>query len=128
MLEILKCEVKKMLVLCYEKCSTCKSAIKWLGQHGLDYEVRDIKGENPNYEELKQWYKKSGFPIKRFFNTSGLSYRGLNLKDKLNTMNDEEKLQLLATDGMLVKRPLVVSENGILLGFKEEEWKQKFSG
>ena len=117
-----------MLVLCYEKCSTCKSAIKWLGQHGLDYEVRDIKGENPNYEELKQWYKKSGFPIKRFFNTSGLSYRGLNLKDKLNTMNDDEKLQLLATDGMLVKRPLVVSENGILLGFKEEEWKQKFSG
>jgi len=114
-----------MLVLCYEKCSTCKAAIKWLDQQGLAYEVRDIKRENPKYEELKQWYEKSGLPIKRFFNTSGLSYRGLNLKEKLGAMSDEEKLQLLATDGMLVKRPLVVSENAILLGFKEEEWQQK---
>jgi len=114
-----------MLVLCYKKCSTCKSAIKWLDQHDLDYEVRDIKGDNPKYEELKKWYEKSKLPIKRFFNTSGLSYKALNLKDKLNTMNDEEKLQLLAADGMLVKRPLVVTENNVLLGFKEEEWKQK---
>ena len=118
-------EVKKMLILCYKKCSTCKSAIKWLDQQGLDYEVRDIKGDNPKYEELKLWYEKSKLPIKRFFNTSGLSYKALNLKDKLNTMNDEEKLQLLAEDGMLVKRPLVVAKNNILLGFKEEEWKQK---
>ena len=117
-----------MLVLCYEKCSTCKSAIKWLNQHELIYEIRDIKGDNPNYEELKQWYEKSDLPIKKFFNTSGLSYRGLNLKDKLDTMNDDEKLQLLATDGMLVKRPLVVSERGILLGFKEAEWEQKLLG
>lgn len=117
-----------MLVLCYEKCSTCKAAMKWLDQHGLAYEVRDIKGDNPNYEELKQWYEKGDLPIKKFFNTSGLSYRGLNLKDKLDTMNDDEKLKLLATDGMLVKRPLVVSAHGILLGFKEEEWRQKLLG
>jgi len=113
-----------MLVLCYEKCSTCKAAIKWLDQHEIEYELRDIKGENPQYEELKRWYEKGNLPIKRFFNTSGLSYRGLNLKDKLGTMNDEEKLRLLATDGMLVKRPLVVSESGVLLGFKEDEWER----
>ena len=118
-------EVKKMFILCYEKCSTCKAAIKWLDAQKMNYEVRDIKGENPNYEELQQWYEKSGLPIKRFFNTSGLVYRGLNLKDKLASMSDEDKLKLLATDGMLVKRPLLVSENDILLGFKEEEWKQK---
>jgi len=114
-----------MFILCYEKCSTCKAAIKWLDAQKMNYEVRDIKGENPNYEELQQWHEKSGLPIKRFFNTSGLVYRGLNLKDKLASMSDEDKLKLLATDGMLVKRPLLVSENDILLGFKEEEWKQK---
>lgn len=115
-----------MLILCYEKCSTCKAALKWLNQNYLEYESRDIKEENPKYDELKQWYENSGLPIKRFFNTSGLAYKALNLKDKLDTMNDEEKLRLLATDGMLVKRPLVVTDNGVLLGFKEEEWKEKF--
>lgn len=114
-----------MLVLCYEKCSTCKSAIKWLEQHGVEYELRDIKRNNPQYEELKQWYEEGGLPIKRFFNTSGLVYRGLNLKDKLDAMNDEDKLRLLATDGMLVKRPLVVGEIGVLLGFKEDEWEKE---
>ena len=117
-----------MLVLCYEKCSTCKGAIKWLDQHGVKYEVRDIKGKNPTYEEIKQWYEKSKLPIKRFFNTSGLSYRALNLKDKMDSMGDEEKLKLLATDGMLVKRPLVITDDYILLGFNEEEWKQKILG
>jgi len=117
-----------MLVLCYEKCSTCKAAIKWLDQHGVKYEARDIKGENPTYEEIKQWYEKSKLPIKRFFNTSGLSYRALNLKDRMDSMGDEEKLQLLATDGMLVKRPLVITDDYILLGFKEEEWKEKILG
>jgi len=111
-----------MLVLCYEKCSTCKSALKWLDQSGLEYEVRDIKGEHPKYEELKHWYQKSGLNIKRFFNTSGLSYKSLNLKDKLDGMDEDEKLKLLATDGMLVKRPLVVTKDCVLLGFKEAEW------
>jgi len=114
-----------MLILCYAKCSTCKSALQWLDQNGVKYESRDIKGENPTYEELKLWYEKSGLPIKRFFNTSGLSYRALNLKDKLSTMDDDEKLKLLATDGMLVKRPLVVTADGVLLGFKEKEWQQE---
>ena len=114
-----------MLFLEYPPCSTCKKAKKWLDDHGVAYTARHIKEENPNYEELKQWYEASGLPLKKFFNTSGLQYRALELKDKLPTMSEEEQLQLLATDGMLVKRPFVVLENGkILTGFKEKEWEE----
>lgn len=111
-----------MIFVCYPKCSTCKNAQKWLDENKLEYTQRDIKTENPTYEELKEWYAKSGLPLKRFFNTSGLVYKSLNLKDKLADMTDEEKLQLLATDGMLVKRPLLVSEKTVLVGFKMSEW------
>ena len=112
-----------MLFLEYPPCSTCKKAKKWLDDHGVAYTARHIKEENPSYEELKQWYEASGLPLKKFFNTSGLQYRALELKDKLPTMSEEEQLQLLATDGMLVKRPFVVMEDGrVLTGFKENEW------
>lgn len=113
---------KIMLFVCYVKCSTCAKARKWLGDNQITYEERDIKGDNPTYAELKAWYKLSGLPLKRFFNTSGLVYRGLELKDKLPTMSEDEQLQLLATDGMLVKRPLVVDGDKVLVGFKEKEW------
>ena len=114
-----------MLFLEYPPCSTCKKAKKWLDDHGVSYTARHIKEENPSYEELKQWYEASGLPLKKFFNTSGLQYRALELKDKLPTMSEEEQLRLLATDGMLVKRPFVVLENGkILTGFKEKEWEE----
>lgn len=114
-----------MLLLCYPKCSTCKKAQDWLDAQGEKYDYRDIKTDNPTYEELKAWWERSGLPLKRFFNTSGLQYKALSLKDKLPTMSQEEQLRLLATDGMLVKRPLVVGEDFVLTGFKEAEWKEK---
>ncbi|MBQ8961093.1 MAG: arsenate reductase family protein [Ruminococcus sp.] len=113
-----------MIFICYPKCSTCKKAQKWLDDNGLSYELRDIKENNPSYEELKKWYAASGLPLKRFFNTSGLLYKSLELKDKLPGMSEEEQLRLLATDGMLVKRPLLISGEKILTGFKEKEWQE----
>lgn len=113
-----------MLFLEYPPCSTCQKAKKWLDDRGITYEDRHIKLNKPSYEELKAWYEKSGLPLKRFWNTSGLQYRALELKDKLPTMTEEEQLRLLATDGMLVKRPLIVTEQGILTGFKEAEWER----
>ena len=108
--------------ICYPKCTTCQRAQKWLDENGVNYEFRDIKVDNPSLQELREWYAKSGLPIKRFFNTSGLLYKSLGLKDKLPQMSEEEALELLATDGMLVKRPLVICENAVLVGFKEAEW------
>ena len=113
-----------MLFLEYPPCSTCKKAKAWLDANGLTYTARHIKEENPTYEELKDWYQRSGLPLKKFFNTSGLLYKSLNLKDKLPTMSEEEQLRLLATDGMLVKRPLIVMEDVILTGFREAEWQK----
>lgn len=113
-----------MLFLCYPKCSTCQKARKWLEEQGISFEERDIKLNNPTEEELRTWYARSGLPLKRFFNTSGLQYKALGLKDKLPTMSEEEQLALLATDGMLVKRPLVVDEEFVLTGFKQAEWEQ----
>ena len=112
-----------MLFLQYPPCSTCQKAKKWLDDHGIVYTARHIKEENPSYEELKTWYHSNGLPLKKFFNTSGLQYRALELKDKLPAMTEEAQLQLLATDGMLVKRPLVVTDDGrILVGFRESDW------
>ena len=111
-----------MLVLCYPKCTTCQKALKWLEERGVSYTYRDIKEQNPTYAELKAWYERSGLPLKRFFNTSGLQYKALGLKDKLPAMSEEEQLRLLSTDGMLVKRPLLVDEKGVCPGFKEKEW------
>ena len=112
-----------MLFLEYPPCSTCQKAKKWIESHNLLYSARHIKENNPSYEELKHWYEISGLPLKKFFNTSGLVYKSLNLKEKLPTMSEEEQLQLLASDGMLVKRPLIVTENGtVLTGFREKEW------
>lgn len=114
-----------MLFLHYPPCSTCKKAKQWLDDHGISYTPRHIKEENPSYAELKQWYEMSGLPLKRFFNTSGLQYKALQLKDKLPTMTEEEQLHLLATDGMLVKRPLIVTDGGkVLTGFKEQDWSE----
>ena len=109
--------------ICYPKCTTCQKAKKWLDDNGVKYEMRDIKIDNPSYEELATWYKISGLPLKKFFNTSGLLYKSMELKDKLHLMSDEEMLKLLATDGMLVKRPLVVGDDFVLTGFKETDWK-----
>jgi len=114
-----------MKFICYERCSTCKKAEKWLQENGVQFEKRDIKTENPTEDELRVWQKKSGLPLQRFFNTSGQIYRQMNLKDKLNTMSDDEKFALLATDGMLVKRPILVTENTVLVGFREAEWEEK---
>lgn len=114
-----------MLFLEYPPCSTCKKARKWLDDHGIAYTARHIKENNPSYEELKLWLERSGLPIKKFFNTSGQQYKALGLKDRLPGMSVDEQLQLLATDGMLVKRPVVVTEDGtILTGFREAEWEQ----
>ena len=113
-----------MLFIEYPPCSTCQKAKKWLDEQGASYESRHIKQEKPTYEELKDWYQRSGLPLKRFFNTSGLLYKSLNLKDKLPTMSEEEQLRLLATDGMLVKRPIVVKGDIVLTGFKAAEWEQ----
>lgn len=115
----------KPVVLCYQKCTTCKKALKWLDEQKIPYTTRAIKEENPTKEELKVWYKKSGLALKRFFNTSGNLYKEMGLKDKLAQMTEEEQLELLATDGMLVKRPLVVAGDVVLTGFKEAEWKEK---
>ena len=114
-----------MLVLAYRKCSTCIKALKWLDANGVEYTARAIVEENPTYEELKEWYGKSGIPLKKFFNTSGVLYKEMQLKDKLPTMSEEEQLRLLATDGKLVKRPLVVGDDFVLTGFKEAEWNEK---
>lgn len=116
--------IMKASFICYPKCTTCKKAEKWLKEKGVDYEMRDIKNENPAYEELKQWYETSGLDIKKFFNTSGMLYREMNLKDRLPSMSTEEKLQLLATDGMLVKRPILIIGNQVLTGFKEADWEK----
>ena len=114
-----------MLFLQYPPCSTCQKAKKWLDAQGIAYEDRHIKENNPSYEELKAWYEKSGLPLNKFFNTSGLLYKSLGLKDKLPTMTEEEQLKLLATDGMLVKRPIAVEEDFVLTGFKEADWAAK---
>lgn len=113
-----------MKFICYPKCTTCKKAQKWLDDNGVAYELRDIKENNPSFDELSEWYRKSGLPLKKFFNTSGLLYKSLNLKDKLPAMSEEEQLKLLAEDGMLVKRPLLIAENKVLVGFKEKDWEQ----
>ena len=115
-----------MLLVCYPKCSTCKKAQVYLENLGVEYNYRDIKEENPSYEELKLWFEKSGLEMKRFFNTSGLLYKSMALKDKLPAMSDEEKLQLLATDGLLVKRPIAIGDDFVLVGFKEKEWDAVF--
>ena len=112
-----------MLVLVYRKCSTCQKALKWLDENQVAYEERPIKEENPTEEELKEWYQKSGLPLKRFFNTSGNLYKELQLKDKLADMSEEEQIKLLASDGMLVKRPLLITEDYVCPGFKEADWK-----
>lgn len=111
-----------MLFIEYPPCSTCQKAKKWLEGNGISFECRHIKNENPSYEELKLWHGRSGLPLKRFFNTSGLLYKSLGLKEKLGTMTEEEQLQLLASDGMLVKRPLLIHGDRVLVGFREKEW------
>ena len=111
-----------MTFICYPKCTTCQKAQKWLDENGISYTFRDIKMENPTYEELSAWHRRSGLPLKKFFNTSGLLYKSMALKDKLPTMSEDEMLTLLATDGMLVKRPLLVGIDFVLVGFKEAEW------
>ena len=111
--------------LCYPKCSTCKKAQKFLDDNSIEYTLRDIKTDNPNFDELKFWFEKSGLPLKRFFNTSGLLYKSMELKNKLPQMSEEEQLKLLSTDGMLVKRPLLIAEDFVLTGFKEKEWTEK---
>ena len=111
-----------MLLICYPKCTTCQKARAWLDDRGVSCEYRDIKEDNPTLEELRHWYKTSGLPLKRFFNTSGLQYKALGLKDKLPSMTEEEQLALLATDGMLVKRPILITDKGITTGFKQNEW------
>lgn len=110
---------EKILFLCYPKCTTCQKAKKWLDEHQISYELRDIKSDNPSADELREWHSKSGMDIKKFFNTSGLLYKSMQLKDKLPEMTLEEKLTLLSTDGMLVKRPLLVTEKTVLVGFRE---------
>ena len=110
------------LFVCYPKCSTCKKAENWLKENEISYELRNIKENRPSKEELEAWHKKSGLELKKFFNTGGMLYREMQLKDKLPSMSDEEKLELLATDGMLVKRPILVTEDKVFVGFKEKEW------
>ena len=111
--------------ICYPKCTTCQKAKKWLDDNKIEYKLRDIKENNPSLEELTAWYNMSGLPLKKFFNTSGLLYKQMELKDKLPTMSEDEQLKLLATDGMLVKRPLVYGNDLVLIGFKESEWSEK---
>ncbi len=114
--------------ICYPKCTTCQKARKWLEENNIEYEQRDIKNENPTLEELTAWYKMSGLPLRKFFNTSGLLYKSMELKNKLPAMSDDEMLALLATDGMLVKRPLAIGDDFVLVGFKEAEWKVMIDG
>lgn len=114
-----------MLFLCYPKCTTCRKAKAWLEEHGVSFTLRDIKEENPTEEELQSWWQRSGLPLRKFFNTSGLQYKALGLKDKLPTMTEAEQIALLSTDGMLVKRPLLVGEDFVLVGFRPAEWEEK---
>lgn len=114
-----------MLFVQYPKCSTCRKAQKWLDEHNIEYESRHIIEDNPQADEIKEWYTQSDLPLKRFFNTSGMKYRELKLKDKLPDMSEEEQFELLATDGMLVKRPIIVGDNFVLTGFKVKEWEEK---
>ncbi|EDN78512.1 transcriptional regulator, Spx/MgsR family [Mediterraneibacter gnavus ATCC 29149] len=118
-------EDRPMLFVHYPKCTTCKRAKKWLDEHQISYEERDIKENNPSLEELKEWYQRSGLPLKRFFNTSGMLYKEMKLKDKLPEMSEDEQLALLASDGMLVKRPIVVTKESVLVGFKEAQWEEE---
>lgn len=111
--------------ICYPKCTTCQKAKKWLDDNNIEYDLRDIKENNPTFEELCEWHKMSGLPLKKFFNTSGLLYKSMGLKDKLPNMSEEEQLKLLSTDGMLVKRPFLINEDFVLVGFKEKEWVEK---
>ena len=111
--------------LCYPKCTTCQKAQKWLDENNVSYELRNIKEENPTAEELEQWYRDSGLPLRRFFNTSGLIYKSMDLKNKLPAMSEEEMISLLASDGMLVKRPILAGESVVLVGFKESDWADK---
>lgn len=111
-----------VLFVCYPKCTTCQKALKWLDAHGVDVTVRDIKQQNPTEEELRDWHRKSGLPLKRFFNTSGLLYKSMGLSKKLPELSEQEQFNLLASDGMLVKRPIVVSGDTVLVGFKEADW------
>lgn len=111
--------------ICYPKCTTCQKAKRWLDDNKIEYELRDIKLENPTLQELTEWYNKSGLPLKRFFNTSGLLYKSLDLKNKIPTMTEDEMLRLLSTDGMLVKRPIIIGADFVLVGFKETEWTEK---
>ena len=113
-----------MLFVCYPKCTTCQKAQRWLDERGVAYDFRNIKTDNPSYDELKSWHKISGLPLKRFFNTSGLLYRSLGLSAKLPAMSEEEQLRLLATDGMLVKRPILAGDGFVRVGFKEAEWEE----
>ncbi len=111
-------------VLCYPKCGTCRKAEKWLKENGIEYNYRPIKDENPNFDELKTWKEKSGLPISKWFNTSGLLYKEQNMKDKVKTLPEDELLKILASDGMMVKRPVLLAGDKVLVGFKEEEWKE----
>ena len=111
--------------ICYPKCTTCQKAEKWLSENNIQYQLRDIKAENPTADELREWHNKSGLPLKRFFNTSGLLYKSMELKNKLPSMSEEEMLSLLASDGMLVKRPIIIGNDFVCVGFKESEWSDK---
>ena len=113
--------------ICYPRCTTCQKAKKWLDDNNIEYELRDIKINNPTFDELKVWYEKSSLPLKKFFNTSGLLYKSMELKSKLPSMSDNEMLNLLSSDGMLVKRPLLVGDDFVLVGFKEEIWRGKLN-
>lgn len=117
-----------MTFLCYAKCTTCQKAKKWLDANGIEYTERPIKEQNPSEEELRKWHQQSGLPIKKFFNTSGLLYKDMKLKDKLPSMSEEEQFALLATDGMLVKRPMMIGDDFVLVGFKEAEWEEFLLG
>ena len=118
--------MSKLLFVCYPRCTTCKKAQQWLKDRGVEVTVRDIKTENPDAKELRRWHRESGLPLKRFFNTSGLKYKEMGLKDKLPQMSEEEQYELLAADGMLVKRPILVGKDKVLVGFKEKEWLEVF--
>ena len=119
--------MSELLFVCYPRCTTCKKAEAWLQEREIAIKVRDIKEENPTEKELRQWHKRSGLPLKRFFNTSGVKYKELSLKDKLPEMSEDEQFALLATDGMLVKRPILVGKKKVLVGFKEKEWLEVFA-